>query len=147
MLAQGFSPGFGSKRNRPERAADHELVLADLFGSRVEWVTNRAEAPPVRFGRPFRANRLGEAFPGLKPWAMIGNRCAVLMTIFYAQSICYLLFAIFHRRFHVMPASFRKRSIRLGAVTVRSPAWSASLNSFTRCGTDLADSRPPIILK
>ena len=51
-LAQGFSPGFGSKQNRPERAADVLSVVADVFGSRPEWAANRDEACVAHFGRP-----------------------------------------------------------------------------------------------
>jgi hypothetical protein len=83
MSAQGFRPGSGADRDRPEGPTEFEsgvtpgLVLteAGVAGKFEIDVTSRATRDTTR--SPFQGEFVAGGFPGLKPWAEVYNRFAV----------------------------------------------------------------------
>jgi hypothetical protein len=62
MSAQGFSPGSGAHRDRPEGATEFEsgvtpgLVLTEAGGAGKFEIDVTREPRAIRLGRPFRAS-------------------------------------------------------------------------------------------
>jgi hypothetical protein len=65
--AQGFSPGWRQAQERPVRAAEWRVRAWVKFGDLT--MKNRRKAIFRR--PPFQGGSVGDASPGLKPWAVL----------------------------------------------------------------------------
>jgi len=65
--AQGFSPGWRQAQERPVRAAESRSRAWVKFGD----LTMKNRRKNIFRRPPLQGGSVGDAFPGLKPWAVL----------------------------------------------------------------------------